>query len=507
MGYNIEAAIFDLDGVITHTATQHARAWKRAFDEYNQNRKKEGKGTFADFSIAEDYPKYIDGIPRYDGVENFLKSRNIQLPYGAPKDAPGKETICGLGNLKNSIFLDLIKKEGVEVIAENIEQIKNWRRQGLKTAIISSSKNCKQILETTGLEDLFQVRLDGIVAQERNIVGKPAPDIFLQAAQALKVTPENTMIVEDSLAGIEAGARGNFQLVVAIANHSNRKKLLEKGADEVVKNLKEVDMNLKIARSPADLPAALEHMDQLKEKFSRRKPLFFLDFDGTLAPIVEHHDDAGISTEMRALVQQLAEKYPTAIISGRGMADVKKRVNLPGLFYAGSHGFEISGPNNFFREVEEAQEILPVFDEIEPLLKKKLKDIKGVNFERKKFTLAIHYRQVKEDRVDEVHQLVGEVLKGHPQVKNADGKKVIEIRPALDWHKGKAVETLKQELGEKEQNFSVYLGDDVTDEDAFEYVKNGMGILVGNHGGTTFADYHLKDIDAVKVFFKKLLEK
>ena len=240
--------------------------------------------------------------------------------------------------------------------------------------------------------------------------------------------------------------------------------------------------------------------------FKNGRPLLFLDFDGTLAPIVEHHEDAAISEEMRELVKALSEKYPVAVVSGRGLADVKKRVNLPELYYAGSHGFEISGPGDFARDHEEAVKVIPVFNEIEPVLKKKLAGIKGVDFERKKFTLAIHYRQVKQELEPEVHDVVAKELKDYPEVIKSDGKKVIEIRPAIDWHKGKAVEFLKKILSKKDKPLAVYVGDDVTDEDAFEYDNNGVGILVGEHGRRTFADYRLEDIGEVRSLFQRLLK-
>ncbi|HER40200.1 MAG TPA: trehalose-phosphatase, partial [Salinimicrobium catena] len=244
---------------------------------------------------------------------------------------------------------------------------------------------------------------------------------------------------------------------------------------------------------------------QLVENFKDVSPLLFLDFDGTLSPIVEHHEDAEISEEMRSLVRELSKKYPVAVVSGRGLSDVKKRMGLPDLFYAGSHGFEISGPGGFARDHEEAVKVMPVFNELEPLLKEKLDHIPGVDFERKKFTLAVHYRQVKQEQEQEVHDVVAAVLKDHPQVIGAGGKKVIEIRPAIDWHKGKAVEFLKKELSKEKDPFSVYIGDDVTDEDAFKFVVNGLGILVGYHGLETYADYHLEDLEQVKQFFRKLL--
>lgn len=258
-------------------------------------------------------------------------------------------------------------------------------------------------------------------------------------------------------------------------------------------------------KHPLDLPSALTEFATLSKDFKDNLPLLFLDFDGTLAPIVEHHNDAAISEEMRQLVKTLSEKYPVAVVSGRGLSDVKKRVDLPHLFYAGSHGFEISGPNDFSSDHEEAVKVIPVFNEIEPILKKKLADIEGVDFERKKFTLAIHYRQVKEEQESKVHTLVAEVLQSHTEVIKADGKKVIEIRPAIDWHKGKAVEFLKKELSKKANPKAVYVGDDVTDEDAFKYDLGGIGILVGEHGRNTFADYRLENIDEVKLLFQRLI--
>jgi 6-phosphofructokinase 2 len=258
-------------------------------------------------------------------------------------------------------------------------------------------------------------------------------------------------------------------------------------------------------REIQELPSALEKFPEISEKYLQHKPIMFLDFDGTLSPIVEHHADAAISEDMRELVRELAGIFPVAVISGRGMADVKQRLDLPGLFYAGSHGYEISGPNGFFKENEEAQKVLPLFDEIEPLLRQKLKDVMGVDFERKKFTLAIHYRQVKPEKEPQVHDEVNKLLKDYPDLTGTGGKKVIEIRPNIDWHKGKAVVFLKKELSGAESQPSIYVGDDVTDEDAFREVSDGLGILVGDHGGKSFADYALKDLDEVKAFFKKLI--
>lgn len=507
MKYFIRAAIIDLDGVIIKTADQHAKTWKAAFDQYNERRKKAGKQTYKDFSIEDDYSKLLAGLPRYDGASQFLESRGIELEFGAPEDAETEETVCGIGNLKNEFFQKLIEEEGVEVFEENVEKVKSWKEKGLKIAVVSSSKNCKQMLDAAELNELFEVRIDGIIAAERHIPGKPAPDTFLEAVEKFGIPPQEALVVEDSPAGAEAAKEGNFQLIIGIRNSSSEKdQLLKHGAHLVVNNLQELEIDLRQERTASELPAVLKNMAELKKILKQESPLLFLDFDGTLSPIVENHQDAAISEEIRSLVQKLSKKYPVAVVSGRGLADVRKRVNLPELFYAGSHGFEIAGPNGYSKDHEEAVKVIPVFDEIEPILKKKLETISGVDFERKKFTLAIHYRQVPEEQEENVHENVSAVLKDYPEVLKSDGKKVIEIRPAIDWHKGKAVEFLKSELSKAENPLSVYVGDDVTDEDAFRTVKNGIGILVGEHSQNTYADYGLETQEDVKTLFEKLLE-
>lgn len=259
-------------------------------------------------------------------------------------------------------------------------------------------------------------------------------------------------------------------------------------------------------RDPEGLPSAITELVGLRTKISKEDPLFFLDFDGTLSPIVENHEDAAISIDMVELVKKLALKYSVAVVSGRGLADVKEKMGLEDIYYAGSHGFEISGPDNYYKENDEAQHILPIFEKVEPELKLKLLKIEGVRFERKKFTLAIHYRKVKEENEKDVHQIVEEVLKSYKQLKKGEGKKVIEIKPALDWHKGRAVETLKKQIFGDRNSFTFYLGDDVTDEDAFESESIDLGILVGSHGGKTYADFTLESIEEVSDFLKKLTE-
>jgi trehalose 6-phosphate phosphatase len=241
MGTPLKAVILDMDGVITQTATFHARAWKEMFDRYNQRRKNKGKNTFADFDIVEDYPEHLDGVPRYEGVVAFLNSREIKLSYGSEDDEPGEETVCGLGNWKNELFHEYLKREGVEVYEDAVEKVKEWKQKGLKTALISSSKNSKLALESAGLTHLFDVCIDGIVSIKRNLKGKPEPDIFLEAAKDLNVLPGEAAILEDSLAGIKAGLAGNFKIVVGVARNNNEKQLLDRGAHVAVDDIRKLD--------------------------------------------------------------------------------------------------------------------------------------------------------------------------------------------------------------------------------------------------------------------------
>ncbi|MEX0685510.1 MAG: beta-phosphoglucomutase family hydrolase [Balneolales bacterium] len=238
----IKGAIFDMDGVITDTARLHAEAWKTLFDEYNRYLAKNRQVKFEPFTIKIDYPIYIDGVPRYQGVQSFLRSRNIDLPYGAPADEPGAETICGLGNWKNELFHDILNNTGVDVIDENVDVIIELKDRGIKTAVISSSKNCKEILERAELLYLFPVRIDGVISQERGLKGKPEPDIFLEAAKELGVTPDETFIVEDALSGVEAGVKGGFQYIIGIGDDKKRETMLILGADEVVTTLMESEL-------------------------------------------------------------------------------------------------------------------------------------------------------------------------------------------------------------------------------------------------------------------------
>ncbi len=236
-------AVFDLDGVITQTAKVHFKAWRRTFEDFLQERKQAGRRrpeTLRPFTHQEDYLPYVDGKPRYQGVKSFLDSRDIRLPYGDPSDPPERKTICGLGNRKNALFRELVAREGVEIYDSTVEFIRELKRRGAKVAVASSSMNCRYILEKTGLDGLFDAVVGGTAARELGLKGKPNPDIFLVAADNLGVHPGSCLMVEDAQAGVEAGRRGNFALVIGIARSGEAETLQGYGADIVVRDMREL---------------------------------------------------------------------------------------------------------------------------------------------------------------------------------------------------------------------------------------------------------------------------
>ncbi len=236
----IRACLFDLDGVITRTAVVHAAAWKEMFDAYLEQRAQRRGEPFVSFDPGDDYRLYVDGMPRSDGVRSFLASRGISLPEGTSDDPPGAETVHGLGNRKNELVLKLIREKGVLVYEGSVRYVRAVRDAGLARAVVSSSANTRDVLRSAGLEDLFDVRIDGVVAVERGLRGKPAPDTFLAGAEALGVDPSAGVVFEDALAGVEAGRAGGFGFVVGVDRIGQPDALLGRGADIAVADLSEL---------------------------------------------------------------------------------------------------------------------------------------------------------------------------------------------------------------------------------------------------------------------------
>lgn len=237
---DVQACLFDLDGVLTDTASVHTKAWKAMFDAYLKQRADRTGEKFVPFDPASDYRQYVDGKKREDGVRSFLKSRGIELPEGGDDDSPDAETVHGLGNRKNDAFQQTLHDDGVEVFDGSRRYLQAVTDAGLKVAVVSSSANTRDVLEITGLERFVQQRVDGVTLREENIAGKPAPDSFLRAAQLLQVEPRAAAVFEDALSGVAAGRAGNFGFVVGVDRVGQADALRSHGADVVVTDLAEL---------------------------------------------------------------------------------------------------------------------------------------------------------------------------------------------------------------------------------------------------------------------------
>jgi beta-phosphoglucomutase family hydrolase len=236
----IRACLFDMDGVVTKTAVVHAAAWKEMFDDFLRQWSAKTGTPFVPFDSVHEYDEYVDGKPRMEGTRSFLQSRGISLPEGSEDDPPGAPTIWGLSNKKNELVLEVLKRDGVEVYDGSRRYIDAVRAAGLRTAIVSSSANTTAVLEAGGVKDLFDVQVDALVAKERGLHGKPAPDTYLEAARMLDVPAAQAAVFEDALAGVAAGHAGKFGCVVGVDRVGQAEALREHGADVVVQDLGEL---------------------------------------------------------------------------------------------------------------------------------------------------------------------------------------------------------------------------------------------------------------------------
>lgn len=255
---------------------------------------------------------------------------------------------------------------------------------------------------------------------------------------------------------------------------------------------------------------ALEHYDRIAGRLKGKELALFLDYDGTLTPIVRRPEEAILGQEMRLLLSQLAQHSTLAIVSGRDRRDAEAMVGLENLVYAGSHGFDIRGPGGLHMQHPEAKSALPDLDEAEKSLRQRIDLITGAHVERKKFAIAVHYRQVgSRGKIRRVEKAVDEVVAQFPGLRKQGGKKIFELQPDVEWGKGLAVQWLLQALGLDHSGVAViYIGDDITDEDAFRVLRsreNGIGIRVGVAASDTFASYALRDCNEVSHFLASLL--
>lgn len=506
---DFEAAVFDLDGVVTRTARVHAESWKRLFDEYLRQRAENTGEPFEPFDIQRDYGRYVDGKPRYEGVESFLRSRGISLAHGDPSDPPERETVCGLGNRKNGYFHDSLQQNGVEVYDGTVAFIRRLRDRHVRTALVSSSRNARAVLKAAGLTDLFDALIDGNDIIRLGLRGKPEPDLFVKAADKVGVEPEHAVVVEDAISGVQAGRAGGFGLVIGVDRQNRTAELRKNGADIVVKDVADLHIRFRASapcRAAPQVERALDHYAEIEKQLGGRRAAVFLDYDGTLTPIVERPELAVLSQEMRTAVRDLARVCTVAVVSGRDRRDVERLVGLDELVYAGSHGFDIAGPDGLRLQHDEGAAFADDVERAARRLRQELAPVKAALVDPKRFAVAVHFRQVANEDLPAVERAVDRVLEEFPRLRKTFGKKILELRPRLDWDKGKAVLWLLDALGLGDSDvLPFYFGDDVTDEDAFRALRGrGVGILVGCPERETAAPYVLDRPSEVGRFLVRL---
>jgi beta-phosphoglucomutase family hydrolase len=236
----IRGCLFDMDGVLTQTATVHAAAWQEMFDDFLRTRAQATGEPFVPFDPVRDYDEYVDGKPREEGTESFLASRGIHLPAGSADDPPGTPTIDGLGNAKNEILRRKLHTDGVRAYPGSVRYVRAARDAGLRRAVVSASANTADVLAAAGIGDLFEARIDGVVVAREHLRGKPSPDSYLAGARALGLAPEEAAVFEDALAGVAAGRAGQFGFVVGVDRVGQADALRAHGASIVVTDLGEL---------------------------------------------------------------------------------------------------------------------------------------------------------------------------------------------------------------------------------------------------------------------------
>jgi alpha,alpha-trehalase len=373
--------------------------------------------------------------------------------------------------------------------------LERLRERDIETAAVSPSQNGAGIPRRLQLGHLFDAKVDESDIICSNSDGKPSPGLYVEAARRLENSPISCVVFGDTPSGVEAAKATEFAAVIGIARHSDGSALSRSGADFVINNFQQLGLNESIS--------ALHGMRCVLDEIGHRTPVFFFDYDGTLTPIVDDPRKATLSQQMRKSLETLARSFPTAIISGRDLADVRERVGLPGIAYAGSHGFEILSPDGRRIVIGPSEKYVPELDEAVELLDSSLEDVPGSLIERKRFAIAVHYRQVRDSDLPRLEESIDNVVARLSGLRKTWGKKIFEIRPDVDWDKGKAVEWLRGQLElDTPDHVPVYIGDDLTDEDAFRALRDsGVSILVSDEKelGTT-ASYRLQDPQDVQQF-------
>ena len=375
---------------------------------------------------------------------------------------------------------------------------------GMAAAAYSSSPQCAQALKDAGIDDLFGICVDGIAA-ERGTAEKPQSAVLLEAARRLGVRSQRCVVVENSVAGVAAGRDAGFALVIGIDGSEGADELTRHGADVVLADLADIAVRTGDKRI-SELPNALASYGQLIGITSARESMLFLDYDGTLSPIVLDPAAARLVDGAADALELVSEVCPVAILSGRDLADVRSRVNIPGVWYAGSHGFELIAPDGTYHCNEAAAVFVPVLAHAAAELSQRLDQIPGVRVEHKRFAVAVHYREVEPGRVGEIASAAHQIG-AKAGLRVTGGRMLVELRPDIDWDKGTTLAWIRDRIDASGALLPIYIGDDLTDEDAFDAVQfDGIGIVVGHDEDgdrQTAAHFSLESPDQVREFMQR----
>lgn len=502
-----DAVIFDLDGVITDTASVHEAAWRDVLNDFLGHRTDLAGADRAEFT-AEDYHRHVDGKPVEVGASDFLASRGVTVPRGRPDDPPDCDSVWGLSNRQTSRFLEIVARDGVRPFDSTVALVSRLKAFGIACGVCSSSRHCADVLDAADLGHLFDTRVDGVVADELGLPGKPNPATLREAARRLGAPPRRCVVFEDAQVGVAAARSGGFALVVGIDRTGRPETLLRHGADTVVTDAADIRVRLGGARISTK-PDANTYLDHLHSIAATRTAPVFFDFDGTVSNIVRDPTTATLVDGAADALAHLATLTPVAIISGRDVADVRARVGLPGIWYGGSHGMEVVGPAGENHVSELARGSTAAVDSAAAGLRERLGEIPGVLIEHKHFCVAVHYRNADPDRIDAITSAAYKAGNTHG-LRITPGRMVIELRPDVEWDKGRALRWMLDRIGAPGDAVPIYFGDDLTDEDAFDEVAtDGIGIVVRageNTDRRSAAQFAVESPDAVPKLLRRIAE-
>jgi alpha,alpha-trehalase len=396
--------------------------------------------------------------------------------------------------------------DAVEALDSTVPLLRRLQDVGVATAIYSRSQDCAQVLRAAGIDELVSVLVDEETA------GKLDPAVLAETASRLGVRPVRCIVIERDQAGVRAGSDGGFGLVIGLQRNGHADELLSCGADTVVADLAEISVRSGGGAMPT-IADAMQVYSQLEELVATRQPAVFLDFDGTLSDIVEHPESATLVDGAAEALRALAAQCPVAVISGRDLGDVRGRVKVDGVWYAGSHGFELVAPDGTHHENAAAAGVVDALARAASRLAETLSDVSGIVMEHKRFAVAIHYRNADPEDIGRVIVAVRKL--GRSQgLRITTGRKVVELRPNIDWDKGTTINWLLEHIENSDSPpdsgavLPIYIGDDITDEDAFDAVQfDGVGIVVRHHEDgdrPSAAMFSLENPSAVCEFVRRL---